>query len=380
MEPLITDNNSAPLVVDDGKENRGQGDQLDIGSKKGYRVGRSRIRKIRSKSPTESVASLGSGHKLRSRIPYNRLHSVPRKYIPSSLLDSQIRADVKDAFNEDVIVTTPNGKSISDTAPPSNGETPSSSVTAPSPNGKTISESDTASPLNRKTISESVTAPPSNGKTLAGGVTAPPPNGETISDTAPPPNGETISDTAPPISESDSFPLLNEETPSGGVTAPPPNGKTISESDTALPSNEKTISKSETAPPPNGKTISESKSKVRKEKTPSQRNKRKYRVLSPDNVYFIEKKSRKSNDKGSIFYSMLEFADRFLTRMSSSIFATLGIFLMFFVIWMYDFTEAFLTTQEAVGDLFTDRSHTKIQNLQFFFVAKRGNIIRRSKL
>ncbi|XP_039502615.1 flocculation protein FLO11-like [Drosophila santomea] len=341
MAHLITDNNSAPLVEDDRTENKGQGDEFDIVPKKSSHVSGSR--KIIPRSPDESATT---SRRPRSSIPYIRLHSFPRKYISPKKVDLQIRSAVKDNIKENVIVPSPDEKAIfeSGTAPLPNGKTISEGATAPL-NEKSLSESGTAPPPNEKSISESGTAPPPNKKTISESVTAPPPNGKTISDsiTAPPPKKKTIfkSVTAPPPNGKTTKKKL--KTKKNCITAPPPNKKTIFRSVTAPSSNNKTISKSSNAPPPNAKPISDSKEKFQKE------------VYVVDTVYFkglaLKKFRRIKRQKPkSRFFLMLDVGDRFVTRTSSSFLVTMGIFLMFLVIWALDFEEPIVRIKVAVGD------------------------------
>ncbi|XP_033173917.1 uncharacterized protein LOC117150890 [Drosophila mauritiana] len=131
MEHFIIDNNSVPLIDVGEKENRVQGDQLDFVQKKSPHISRSRT--TMSTGSNESASPSRKAHKSKSRIPYNQLHSRPRKYISGK----------QDSFNEYSIAPLPNENSISENvlAPLPYRKSLSESVLAPLPNGKPIPDS-----------------------------------------------------------------------------------------------------------------------------------------------------------------------------------------------------------------------------------------------
>ncbi|XP_032583473.1 uncharacterized protein LOC116803597 [Drosophila sechellia] len=131
MEHFIIDNNSVPLIDVGEKEKRVQGDQLDFVQKKIPHISRSRT--TMSTGSNESASPSRKAHKSKSRIPYNQLHSRPRKYISGK----------QDSFNDYSIAPLPNEKSISENvlAPLPYRKSLSESVLAPLPNGKPIPDS-----------------------------------------------------------------------------------------------------------------------------------------------------------------------------------------------------------------------------------------------
>ncbi|KMY88296.1 uncharacterized protein LOC27207109 [Drosophila simulans] len=131
MEHFIIDNNSVPLIDEDEKESTVQGDQLDFVPKKSPHISRSRT--TMSTGSNESASPSRKAHKSKSRIPYNQLHSRPRKYISGK----------QDSFNEYSIAPLPNEKSISENvlAPLPYRKSLSESVLAPLPDGKPIPDS-----------------------------------------------------------------------------------------------------------------------------------------------------------------------------------------------------------------------------------------------
>ncbi|EDV57857.1 uncharacterized protein LOC6540692 [Drosophila erecta] len=131
------------------------------------------------------------------------------------------------------------------------------------------------------------------------------------------------------------------------ATAPPPSGESISD----------TVA----APPPNGESASEGMAKCQKKKHHRKSIKERQCSICPVTLYFLGfelMKVSESDVEGNLFYLMLHLVDRFVDRISSSVLVSMGIFLMIYVIFAYDFAEPIARIQEAVGDLFNDRSRS----------------------
>ncbi|XP_016931677.2 uncharacterized protein [Drosophila suzukii] len=96
MEYFITCSKGLPLHEVQGEENRALRD-MDMESIRGsyHRRRRNNI-KLSDFSDSESRIN----PRTKSRIPLNRSHSIPRKYISKNQLDRQIRAAVVDAFKD----------------------------------------------------------------------------------------------------------------------------------------------------------------------------------------------------------------------------------------------------------------------------------------
>lgn len=337
MEHFIIDNNSVPLRDVGEKENRSQGGQLDCVPKKSSHISRSRTNMTGS---DESASPSKKAHRPKSRIPYNRLHSCPRKYISGNQY----------AFNEDSIAPLSNEKSIAKSvvAPLPKSKSISERVKAPSPNKKSIAESVMALTLNGKSTSESVLYPLPNGKPI-------PESTENSHSHSKPVNDRYRSISAESL-DFKGFELKNaskcnvtrmskstSET-AGMFIDPLPNGESISENVLApLPSG-KSISEEVIAPSPNGKSMAESTEE-----------KSRYRFLSAVSLYIrgfeLRKASKLIVKKSGVMI--------FITRISKSSLVTLGMFSTLFLIWACDFEEPIARIKKAMSDVLNERSRAK---------------------
>ncbi|XP_016956548.1 uncharacterized protein LOC108029013 [Drosophila biarmipes] len=96
MEYVITCSKGIPLHKVQVEKNRALRDMEMEPIRSTYRTRRRNNPRLSDSSDSESRIN----PRTKSRIPLNRAHSIPRKYISKNQLDRQIRAAVVDAFND----------------------------------------------------------------------------------------------------------------------------------------------------------------------------------------------------------------------------------------------------------------------------------------